>query len=70
MGREKFLAATCLIAAITAADSLFAADLGEPERINDKTFMDDLLDGLNTQVSRNQLENTVAVLNMALARHP
>lgn len=65
---EQFAVVNSIVNGVTAADALFSGDEGVNERCNDQRYMDSLADHINAKASQNQLENTVNVLNMVLAR--
>lgn len=66
--REKYVIGNSVVNGVTAIDSLFAAEPGEPELCNDEIYMTQLYDYVNQQVSQNQLENASNILLQILRR--
>lgn len=66
----QYLVSNSVINGVRAADSLFCAGNGEAEKekCNDQAYMNALIDAINEQTSRFQLENTRLLLEWALSR--
>jgi hypothetical protein len=66
--REQWCLGKQLEATAVCASTLFEANDGETEAINDKEFVDNVCKVLNANVSTWQIENVIALYQEALKR--